>query len=333
MLFNSNAPQYNTLLAWINDKKIKKISYWKLFPLKDPDTWIRKKHNKYYSRIDLSKIRKELDRDLIDPLFKRKGINVKYEANPYEHREDNLYCCFEATLKDLKAIQKKGFCEKFEKVLYRLKSNCYKIAPEAFKPFSLFLNSSVEYPGIPNKLKEEYRELEEKRDKIVERMEELQEELLKNEYRIKENQIEEIEDNYSKSIRKYSSENKNIEDTIFLVNRILKYLKTARGKPGRRPKPFNVFVYHIINKCTSWKLDKDRKYIYREDGQHKLERDFISKHKKTPAKEALKELTIKLRDIYGNFPGKDGWPFQKRIYETGFRKLIIKNGKLAIVRL
>jgi len=369
MISNSNSPQFITLLGWLNDNNFEKISKWSLFPLKDPDTWIKKKHN-YYSRIDLSKIRKELDRDLIDPLFKREGINVKYEADPYEHREDNLYCCFEAALKDLEAIKGKNYDE-FDRVLYRLRSDCQKIAREAFKPFSLFLNPPEENLKGPNTLRREYEALEEERDRIAEKMEELlkervetivdlekfmeTEKIFENGYREKDKEMEEIYRNYIRSKRKYSFN--KIEDAENMIKNMLSYLKNARGKPGRPPKPFNAFVYHLINKCTSWKLDKDRNYVYRKDGQHKFERDwklinyllldsyirhpqyfpeieeFISKNKKTPAKEALRELTKKLRDIYSNFPRKDGWPFQKRIYKTGFRKLIIKDKKLAIVRL
>jgi hypothetical protein len=63
-------------------------------------------------------------------------------------------------------------------------------------------------------------------------------------------------------------------------------------------------------------------------------KEFISQHRNRPADEALRNLKQKLLDIYKNFPPLDGWAFEYRIDETGFRKLIVKDdGEMKIVRL
>jgi hypothetical protein len=148
-----------------------------------------------------------------------------------------------------------------------------------------------------------------------------------------------------------------IEFMIGWLKRFIEWLKPARGCRGVHPKPFNVFIYHLINRCTTWKRDKNRVDIFRRDGQHRLERDwdlilfllldihvhqaklpgldkFIAKNARRPAAEALRILKKRLWDIYKNFPAKDGWPFERQITEIGFRKLIVdNNGKLRIIRL
>jgi hypothetical protein len=143
------------------------------------------------------------------------------------------------------------------------------------------------------------------------------------------------------------------------VEEILAWLKSARGKPGRHPDPFNVLCYHIINKYTQRKIVPDRekggrRYLYKKDGQHKLGRNwqlilfflldihlhstpiphlekFVSKNKNKSAVDALRILKTGLWNSYKNFPPLEGWPFPRKRYETGFRKLIVKDdGRLKI---
>jgi len=118
--------------------------------------------------------------------------------------------------------------------------------------------------------------------------------------------------------------------------------------------------FPIINKCTRWKLDKNRNYVYRRDGQHRLERNwalilyllldvhvhqvkfpelekFIMKNARRPASAALQALKKKLWDIYKNFPPLHGRSIQEEGLprpETGFRKLIVSDdGRLQIIWL
>ena len=168
-----------------------------------------------------------------------------------------------------------------------------------------------------------------------------------------------LEGKYDQISKESRSLGQKVDMAIELIKRILDWLKISRGKPGRHPKPFNVFVYHLINKCTKYKIDHSRTpvYFFRKDGQRKLERnwklilflildthlnvhplpeleEFIFIHKKTPAPEALKILKKKLWNTYKNFPPLEGWPVVRKSFETGFRKLIAKDdGRLEIVTL
>ena len=145
----------------------------------------------------------------------------------------------------------------------------------------------------------------------------------------------------------YSASEK-VDLAIKITGRFLETLRASRGKPGRHPKPFNVLVYHLINKCTYRRFDENQYYIYHKDGQHKLKKDwklilflildihcreiklpeiekFISRNKNKPAREALKILKEKLLNIYKNFPRLDGWAFEREIAETGYRKLTVND--------
>jgi hypothetical protein len=136
---------------------------------------------------------------------------------------------------------------------------------------------------------------------------------------------------------------------------LLATMKWAQGKPGRHPKEFNVLVYHIIKRCTHWKIDWKRRasgldpYKRRKDGQHRLETDwklvmfllldlhvhqhklpevarFISRHKKEPASMALRKMQAWLLNIRKNFPPMHGLTMNTEGVprpETGFRKLIV----------
>ena len=114
MKIQSNSPPFSRLIFWIKRKNLEKLQ--KYFPLKDENTWIRVKHKKYYSKIDLSKMRGEIYSGLIDPLFIKKGINIRDESNSASHREDKLYCCFEVALRN----QKRRRYHNLEEVLIKL---------------------------------------------------------------------------------------------------------------------------------------------------------------------------------------------------------------------
>lgn len=351
MIIQRNSPPFSRLIFWINRKNIEKLQ--KFFPLKDENTWVRVKHKKFYTEIDLSKKRNKIYSNLIDPLFIKSSINIRNESNPSKHREDNLYCCFEMALRELKRGRP------WEQTLKRLRSDCKIIAPPAFRPLSWMLDSPEEHPETErsSNLEAKWKELYEERNRINKRMGELSNEsLLISGWRRKTREMEEVDKRWLHAKRK---EEWKIDAAISSIDHILDFLKTARGKSGRHPKPFNVFVYHLINsqECTSWKYDENHRHVLHEDGRHKLERDrslilyllldthlnviplpelkeFISKNKKAPTYEALKALKTRLWNTYKNFPPLEGWSFPRKTYETGFRKLIVNDdGRLEIVRL
>lgn len=357
--------------------------------------WVRLKHRKFWSYLDIDKKREEIKTDLIEPLFQSgREINVKFESARERHKKDNLFCCMENTKKKLDEIYRSMKMEKLDEIYFQqfipaieeLKSNCDKVAPEAFNPFKLFLDPGKENLKNPQWHKIKYKELEEKRDKISDKLAELYDDYvqiqsqkevpqdydskvknieekiknLKSEYSQLSIQMDE-QDNYcylSQRTHSDIDEAAKVKLALKLVEIDLKTLKFTRMKPGRSPKCFNVFVYHLINKFTKRKRDKNRNYLFHSNGKYKLEKDwdlivfmlidsnlrfqkyfpemqsFFEKNKNKPAKEAIKVLKVKLRDIYRNFPDKkDGSSFSKYSLKTGYKKLTAKDGKIEVVSL
>jgi len=209
----------------------------------------------------------------------------------------------------------------------------------------------------PQQLWQKWEELREEQSKIAQKMDDFigtsTERFLIKSWRERDNEMKKLEDRYDR----LKKERYTLDQIIETSERILNWLKTARGKPGRHPKPFNVLVYHLINKRTKRKVDENRNPVYHKDGQHKLERDwklilflildihlhrkelpelrkFISENKNKSAHKALRALKEKLWNTYKNFPPLEGWPFPRKAYETGFRKLIVADdGRLHIVSL
>ncbi|MBD3203710.1 hypothetical protein GF327_05405 [Candidatus Woesearchaeota archaeon] len=349
--------------------------------------WIRLKHGKFWSYLDIDKKREEIKTELIEPLFERdREINIKFESAIERHKKDNLFCCMENARKKLDKIYKDGIFEKFIPTIEELKSNCDQIAPEAFNPFKLFLDPGKENLKNPQWHKIKYKELKEERNKIADKLADLYDdhEQIKRQKRTSnanDNKIANIEKNIKILKEKYSQLSDQIDEqdincylsdithsdideaakvklALKLVEINLNTLKFTRMKPGRSPKRFNVFVYHLINKFTKWKRDENRKYLFHSNGKHKLERDwdlivfllidsyiqfpryfaemnaFFEKNKNKPAKDAIKVLKVKLRDIYRNFPDKkDGSEFSKYPLKAGYKKLTINNGKIEVTWL
>lgn len=212
---------------------------------------------------------------------------------------------------------------------------------------------SLRQEGIQKELKrlnEEMAENEQRRESFID---DIIEQILTEKWRRIYNEIGKKKIKIDRLKKKGYILSQKLDMSIVLSERILSWLKIARGKPSSHPKPFNVFVYHVINKCTHWKINENRKHVFhktgKRKGQHKLERDwklilylildihihrkelpylrkFISENKNKSAHEALKLLKEKLWwNIYKNFPQLDGWPFSRKIDETGFRKLIVND--------
>jgi hypothetical protein len=314
--------------------------------------------------VNLAKKKDEIYSELINPLFLKTGINVRDEDNPRKHRKNNLFCLYEDFLRELRQIEKKGDSDKFKSALRKFHADYKKILPSVIAPFSWMLDMQRQTDQTLLKLRQEFDELVQKQEGIDKKragiIEDIFEKSLTQDWRRIESDKENVETKIDLLKKERFELGQKLELAIRLSERSLNWLKEARGRPGRHPKPFNVLVYHLINKCTFWKLDENRKFIYREDGQHKFERDwrlilllilyfyirlekkvelpelkkFISKYGKKSAQEALKILKERLLNIYKNFPPKDGWPFPRKISETGFRKLIITDdGKFDIIKL
>ena len=354
MINGRHSPLFSKLVLCLKKKNVQELG--KIFPLKSIDTWVRVRHEKFYSTINLFKVKKEIYSNLVDPLFLKPSINIRDEDSPHRHRKDNLFCCIEGLIRELRKANKKGAHDEFEIILQQFEANFKKIAPGALCPFVWILKPSTD--ETPPKLRQRLDELIERQDGIDKARDSLiegslDEYLGKNWTRLqKEKETVEFE-LYRK---KRDVPDQRITLMLDMAEGFLRWLKWGRGKPGRHPKPFNVFVYHLINRCTTWKLDKNRRDVMRHDGQHRLERDwdlilfllldvhthrarlpeldrFISQNGKKMAHEALRILKKRLWDIYKNFPPKDGWSHERKILETGFRKLIVSDGKLKIVRL
>lgn len=336
----SNSPRFSHLVFGLKEENIQELR--QFFPLNDMNTWIRKKYrSRFYAKIDLIKLKDEIYSDLINPLFIKPGINVK-----------NLFYCFMAFYKELK----RGLSQdEFESILRRFYLDFKKIAPIVNFPLSWMLESKKLIPEETTtyRLKQELEELNEKMGKIDKRRDEimdcfLEDSFFTKEWRKKHTEIEEVKIKIDRQKKRGYILSDKLDQAMKLSEHILNWLKIARGKPGRHPKPFNVFVYHVINKCTHWKFDENHKPVYHKDGQHKLERDwklilflildthihrkkllelrkFISENKNKPAHKALRTLKEKLWNIYKNFPPLEGWSLPRKAYETGFRKLIVKD--------
>jgi hypothetical protein len=357
--------------------------------------WVRLKHRKFWSYLDIDKKREEIYSELIEPLFKKnREINIKFESARERHKKDNLFCCMENTKKKLDEIYRSMKMEKLDEIYFQqfilaieeLKSNCDKIAPEAFNPFKLFLDPGKENLKNPQWHKIKYKELKKESNKTTDKLAVLYDDYehiqrqkeVPQDYDSKVRNIEEkiktLKREYSQISSQMDTQDENcylsgithsdihVEEKVKLALKLveinLNTLKFTRMKPGRSPKRFNVFVYHIINKFTKWKIDENRNYVYQNNGKHKLERDwdlivfmlidsylrfrkyfpemqsFFEKNKNKPAKEAIKVLKVKLRDIYRNFPDKkDGSSFSKYSLKAGYKKLTRKNGKIEVTWL
>jgi hypothetical protein len=105
-------------------------------------------------------------------------------------------------------------------------------------------------------------------------------------------------------------------------NEQVRLVRSNRGERLHRlEKNWNLILFLILDIHLHMKeLPKIKKFIFQ--------------HKNKAADEALRNLKQKLLDIYKNFPPPDGYPFEYRIEETGFKKLIVTDdGRLKIISL
>ena len=356
-----DSPPFCELLSWLKKGDVQSLG--RVFPLREWTRhradgkitgkrlyWDRIKHRKYLSHIDLDEFRVKLKTELVDPLFLKPGIKIKDED---KRRKDNLFSLTEALYYNLRDEEKdlrktiEDYHQNFREFFPQIKS----------KPFYWVLTKSDD--RIERELRKNLDELGSRIEDIWQLCRRLNDDLLEKTFQNWRVFLNEQDEDFL-ARRHVEPPDMKRKMAVDEAQKILDYLRSARGKPGRHPKPFNVLVYHLINWCTTWKLDKNRQYVFRSDGQHRLERDwglilfllldvhvnycplreldkFITKNAKKPAPQALRSLKKKLWDIYKNFPPLHGWPMQKEGIpspETGFRKLIVTDdGNLRIVRL
>lgn len=188
--------------------------------------------------------------------------------------------------------------------------------------------------------------------------------------RIYEEELKEIRKNWKpKAVREYQEnfkrEIKNFEKTGILfsgiwnldkinidcLDRVIEFLEMKKSffkEWGRRksggcpPKPFNVFLYHLVNKLTHWKYDKNRKLLLGKNRKPKLERDwklilfmllwihfhkfsfkeledFIIKNQNKSLLKTLSSLRKKIQREYSNFRPMRGEFFPTDIDGVGYR--------------
>jgi hypothetical protein len=351
--------QFSRLILALKNKKIEDPR--KFFSFKGP--WAP------------SSLKSAIHAELVDPLFMKAGVNIKDEDDIPKHRKDNLVCCYEYFLRKLKRIENPNklysVLEEFRSCYEKIVSAANKQAPVKF-PYSWMLDS----PKSDTPLVLLDRQIEQKKGEKA-RFEKSLENFVDEDKETADAKrwsevSEEIDGMRVEKYKRELAAERNINLAAKQINYGLMWIRTARGKAGRHPDPFNVLTYRVINKCTYWKLDKDREYVWQKDKYkiekdkngrskriypHKLKRDwdlilflildihfhvkglpeiqrFISKYKNRPAREALRDLKNIFWDNYKHFPPLDGWSFPQRLYETSFRKLIVKDdGSLKIVSL
>ncbi len=284
---------------------------------------------------DIKKKKREIIRELIDPLYMKKGIDVQDEDNPSRHAKANLYCRLELLLRELCKIEKDNQAQEsqFERSILSFHRDWRRLAPGAAEPFAWAL-------AKPKNNAE--RMIQYKIDKIEAEIEKFN--------NILDNQVKwdiYVEDLYFRQQQReknLAGLKENARQFLVwriklakIINQIEKsmipYFKLARGKRGKHPHPYNVLVYHLIRKATRWKLDRKRNYVLRKDGQHRLKTDwplvifllldihfhstripelikFIGTHAKQPAEKAMRTLKNNLLSRYKNFRPIDGWPFE-----------------------
>lgn len=361
-----NSPLFADLISWIETKRTRRLRAF--FPLDDYSTWRRIAGKKHVVLRRLDAWRRIISRDLVEPLFLKKGLKVQDEDSCRQHRKGNLVCCLEYHRGKLRGAAGGDL----ERALKEFRADFQKAAPRLGFPSWLIDGRDP--------LAEELAELEKKRAELDAAFRRFMDE---NSVALWDAEIENAREPAEWALGKKgtdlewtrehwvaSSEGRH-RYAIHFCDQLLWRLKFARGKRGRQPEPFNVLFYHLIKMSTwpKWASDQSGpiplgfrppNYVYRKDGQRKLETDwalalfllldlhlhahrlpaiaeFISAHRKEPAAAALKKLQTRLLGIYKNFPRIHGWPMNREGFpepETGYRKAIVTDdGALRIVQL
>jgi hypothetical protein len=362
MNLERNSPQFKNLISWIRNNDIPKLrQFFPLGRMKKKGSfdifllWIRWKYKKYYEILDVEEVRKAIFEDLVNPLFIQPEIKVRDEDNLELHKKDNLFCLNEILLRDLNNIRKGRTENDVSRTLRKFDADLKKFLPKMKNPYSWALDTSRS--GSLYEIQKEIKFLSDRLETLWNAMgREIEDSCLaacfgewKQKGDKKQRQVFEK--------RFFLPKDEQLNLLIQEVEYFSKYLKAARGKRGHHPMPFNVFTYHLINRFTFWKWDKDREFILKKDGQHKLERDwslivfflldvhsrrialpgfdkFITLHARSAAADVLRILKKDLWNRYKNFPPKEGRVFPHHKVETGFRRLILTNeDRLRVVAL
>jgi hypothetical protein len=349
-----NSPLFSELLSWVKNDDPRALKFF--FRSLDNPRLNLPKLIKIYAPIEDRKIEihridfsfEGIKKRLFEPLFIKKEINVRDEDAPLKHLKDNLFYRTKDFVDKLKKDPKD-----YNKILIEYKKDFLKLAPGAKFPFDVFLTPP---PESTLELRKKLDALLAKKEAIDSRIDYL----LKNElinpqyYQELSQEIENLKK--KRRIKEMFLSPDYLYSTLLdQAKSFLDYISFARGEPGRHPKPFNVFIYHLINRFTFWK-SKNGKKFYLKDGRRRLERyweyiliyllkfhtlknlpeldKFIRQNKSKPALAAVRLLRKRLWDLYKNFPQMEGRVTERRLLKTGFWKLYVdNNGQLRIISL
>lgn len=367
------------MVNWVEKKDVRRLRVF--FPLGTYRTWEREhlggklKDIPYTTRINftddgprviyrrsrLDELRDTVRKDLVEPLFMMPSLALRSESNPGRHRKSNAYCCMEFYRRQLAKARPSDL----ESILRAFREDFGSALPDARFPFSWMIDHR-------DPAAKESDELEKHRADFNRRVnQELQGSAVSLDELAERNEAAQSAFQRRAKDLVWVSDmalSRGLKRTYALhyCEWLLAVLRFSRGKPGRHPKEFNVLVYHIIKKCTHFKLSRKRQaagldaYIMRTDGQHRLETDwrlvifllldlhlhaygipevarFVASHRREPAPAAFKKMQAWLLNIRKNFSPFHGWPMNKEGYpepETGFRKVAVTaEGGLRSIRL
>lgn len=379
MPVRSDSPLFIDVIHWLEKKSAARLRTF--FPLGTYRTWEREylggmfKDSPYTTRMQftdegprvvyrkskLDELREAIRKDLVEPLFLSPGLNVRFDADIRRHRNDNAFCCLEFYRRQLA----KARAADLEIVLGAFGEDFKRALPGARFPFSWMVDHRDPAAKEWGELMKREADFDQRMKLALRDSRGVPDELVERDgaaswaFDREKKDLTWVRDLGISNDRKRGYALRYCEWLLFLM-------KTARGKPGQHPKEFNVLVYHVIKKCTTWKLDWKRRaaglecYVMRKDGQHRLETDwklvmfllldlhvhtrkipdigrFIASHKKLPASQAFGKMQAWLLNIRKNFPPLHGWPMNKEgfpIPETGFRKLAATDeGGMRFIRL
>jgi hypothetical protein len=362
----SDSPLLSTLVSWVEKKDTEHLR--DFFPLGAYSTWERVRGGKFKEapyiiqvvfaadgprvvsrKSNLDERRGAIQAILAD-LYLHPGLNVRFEPDCRRHRKDNAYSCVEYHQKRLKKIP----VSELKNALREFQSDFGAAAPGCPFPFSWILNDENPVAKEMDELNKRILQIETEELRLASSVASVKElDGLIAEEDMLEWKRRDLK--WADDLARAVGERKR-HYVLDVCTRLLWMMKWARGKPGRHPKEFNVFVYHVIKECTSWKFDWKRRaaglsdpYKYRRDDQHRLETEwklvlflmldthvhqhklpelarFISIHRKEPAATALRKMQAWLLNIRKNFPPMHGWTMNKGGVprpKTGFRKLTV----------
>ena len=327
----------------------------------DKKNLIQERHGRR-EYIPLNEFREKIHNALVVPLFIKPGINVRAPGPGGVNKKNNLYVITSNFHRDLINLRDDASDGSLHSVVSRFRREVREIVPGINPPFGFALEA--ENPETSSELKREM-------DDLNSRIENLRNQVIADFGKTVELHFRDLQSRFQERDRVAGRQRRAAADDVKMgllieqMKGMLAYLKFARGKPGRHPKPYNVFVYHLINEFAKWKFDWKKRlagqkdcYLYRHDGQHKFEYNwplilamlfdvhfrsgkipelsrFINRFRKRPSAVALQALKQDLWDRYKNFPPKQGWPGLSRgREETGFKKLIVDDaGALFVVSL